>query len=329
MPAIITHHIFGTEVYFALTSCIGGDEDRRLAFYLGNIGPDSLLCFKMLPGNVPYRRLGSIMHGQCTTQLLRVFHDRCIEASSDPVDGSRDIETADQGILRAYALGFLCHYLLDAAVHPLVYAQEHAISKQGVAGLAPRQVGGAAHALIETEIDELLLTRRYGVTVKDFVPHRQILVCPDKTLSLISKRYAAIVREVYGLQIPDWLFQSSVHTYRVAQVFLDSGRVGSKDHPSYASLLGPQYPHILALTHEARLRMATTFSNDDHVPWEHPFLDGCVVDKSFDDLYKEAYAKAIETIPRFGQADFSLHDCLELTGRLNFRGQPEQPLSSQ
>ena len=354
MPAIITHHVFGSEVYAELAGVIGATDVQRLAFYLGNIGPDPLLCLKALPSSVPYRRLGSIMHAEKPEQLLAAMHDRFIgtpvpavsvtpiardsEPAAEPFPasvasaeraGGPSVPSAsaapatradEMGVLHAYALGFLCHYLLDSTVHPLVYAQEQAISRAGVAGLAPRQIAGAAHALIETELDEYLLTKKYGATVKEFIPHRELLKCPEKALIVISRGYAAVTREVYDLETPEFLFQTSVHMYRTAQLALDARRSGIWSQFNYLRILGGAYPHVRALSHEALMRLATMFANDDHVPWRHPFKEAETVSSSFDDLYEQARDKALALIPRYAQRRFTLDNCRALTGGINFRG---------
>ena len=48
-----------------------------------------------------------------------------------------------------YLLGFLCHYLLDSTVHPLVYANQYALCDAGIDGLS-REDGSEVHAVIES-----------------------------------------------------------------------------------------------------------------------------------------------------------------------------------
>lgn len=69
--------------------------------------------------------------------------------------------TAPSG--RAYALGFLGHYVLDSTMHPLVYFHEFQLCDAGEPGLS-RADGNEVHAVIESEYDEMVLTVKRGET---------------------------------------------------------------------------------------------------------------------------------------------------------------------
>ncbi len=306
MPAIIAHHLFGEEVYGKLVDHIGRGDDERAAFLLGNQGPDPLFSLKGLPSSVPYRNLGTIMHQSRADGLFAQM---------------RDVFFAADSASRAFALGFLCHYVLDSTVHPLVYAQQYALVDAGVEGLAREQTGGAVHALIETEFDEYLLTKQRGVTVREFVPHRETLRCPQRVLDRVSLRMSSVVAGAYGIEISRSVYASSVIAYRAAQVAIDSKRDGLRRYIDYARLVGSRYPHLLALTHVARTRMSTMFANDAHEPWPHPFEPDSVITESFDELYDAACVRACALIPVFVAPGFSVGECEELASGVNFRGQ--------
>ena len=55
MPAIITHDLFGKDVYGETFDTIGGSRDAAEAFLLGNQGPDPLFFVAPDPR---YRRVG-------------------------------------------------------------------------------------------------------------------------------------------------------------------------------------------------------------------------------------------------------------------------------
>ena len=338
MPSIVTHHLFGRQVYAELEAVIRGSDDQtsnsnacKDAFLLGNIGPDPLFCMKVLPRRTPFRTLGSIMHIRRPAQLLATFHEQFIECASNAERGGAagSAETAQgkaaqsdmPNALKAYALGFLCHYLLDSTVHPLVNAQKIAYCKAGGEGMSRSLVGGSVHALIETELDEYLLTKMLGVTVNEFVPHRETLPCAARELNVISEHFAKAASQAYGFPVPNWLFAESVRIYRLAQHSLDAKRDGVRSHFDYARVVGKHYLHVLALSHSARLRPETPFANDDHLPFPHPYEEGKVVDASFDELYDQAFRRALETIPQFARADFSPSDCAALANNTNFSGE--------
>ena len=310
MPAIVTHHLFASQVYDKLRIVIGVGEVERQAFLLGNIGPDPLFCMKLLPKKLPFRNLGTTMHRQDPARLLTAFHASFIKNTSGK----------HQGACKAFALGFLCHYLLDSTVHPLVNAQKCAYCAAGGNDLPIKLVGGSVHALIETELDEYLLTKTLGVSVKSFVASKEILICPDQELSVISRRFAKGATQAYEYRVPDWLYLSSVRAYRTAQHALDSKRNGLRSHIDYAQLVGKHYLHVQALSHNASLRSETPFANDDHLPFPHPYEEGKVVDDSFDDLYQRAFTRALDAVPRYVQTSFSAVDCAVLSDGINFSG---------
>ena len=311
MPAIVTHHLFGQEAYLSLAPVIGENDASRDAFLLGNQGPDPLLCLKALPSSVPYRGIGTLMHTYDPTALLLSMHRQFIEC---PALKGHQAQAA-------FALGFLCHYVLDSTVHPLVLAQQYALCDTGVAGLTRDHGGREIHALIETEFDEYLLTTRRGQTVGSFSPHREILACEGGALFGISAKLASAASGVYAQKVPAIAYASSVHLYRAAQKALDSKREGLRRHIDYARMAGSSYLHIQALTHTDRPLPNTPFTNSDRQAWPHPFEDGATESASFDDLYEESMRTVLEHVPRFARKRFGVDDCLALTGRRNFYGQ--------
>lgn len=82
------------------------------------------------------------------------------------------LEEHELPVGRAYALGFLCHYSLDRAMHPLVYCQQYAICDAGIDGLN-RSQENEVHAEIEREYDEMVLFSKLGRTFAPTVPSKR------------------------------------------------------------------------------------------------------------------------------------------------------------
>ena len=114
MPALITHDTFGRDVYDHRHSFIGGTRDEADAFLLGNQGPDPLFYSVLSPRLHAVHRLGNRMHNEKPSELLEAFKQSLFV-----------LKEGERGIGRAYALGFLCHYLLDSTMHPFVFFQEY------------------------------------------------------------------------------------------------------------------------------------------------------------------------------------------------------------
>ena len=109
MPAIITHDLFGKDVYGKTFDTIGGSRDAAEAFLLGNQGPDPLFFVAPDPR---YRRVGKL-----ASTLHRTRPAEFLVALKSAV---RELPAQERSVGRAYALGYVCHYLLDSTVHPPV-----------------------------------------------------------------------------------------------------------------------------------------------------------------------------------------------------------------
>lgn len=310
MPAILTHLLFGIDVHNELGHVIGASPEARDAFLLGNQGPDPLLSLKALPPSAGFRNIGTTMHTASPAKLLAAVHKRLVE--------SRAAREARE--LPAFALGFLCHYLLDSTAHPLVYAQQNAICEAGVEGLGAERAGRIVHALIEAEIDEYVLSVKRGVTVESFRPHREALPSSESELRAISSALGAATGDAYDLEMPAPAFALSVHLYRNAQHVIDERRNLPHLPQGLRRLIGDSYLHFEALTHSIAPNGPTMFANRDHAPWPHPFAPDAVMNASFDELYSQAFERALETLPEFARSDFSAEDCAALTSNVDFYG---------
>lgn len=311
MPAIMTHDFFGRDVYDACFKSIGFTADDRDAFLLGNQGPDPLLYIILDRKLRPYTHLSTMMHTRHPSTLLVSMKNSVSELSPE-----------DQAIGRAYAAGFLCHYLLDSTLHPFVYAEEYAYCDAGVEGL-DRSVGGYVHAEIERDLDEMVLYSKLHRTVATYKPYQEILRLDEVALSAISHMYVATILETYNKAIPEKLYQKAVHDFRRIQHLLYSQR-GQK-----AQLLGnieelftkKPYSIDVALSHRPRASETSEFDNRDHKAWRNPFTKQISHD-SFVDLYDEAYSRACDDIDKYLSDGFDETAAEGLTGGLNFSGEP-------
>lgn len=303
MPGIVTHYMFGIDVHESLAETIGEASADFDAFLLGNQGPDPFFYLMATPWERELRRIGQTMHRRKVPELLSSLHDRL-----------------EDGPCKAYALGFLCHYLLDSTVHPLVYAQQHAICAAGVEGLSGEWAQRVVHATIETEIDECILTSRLDATAATLPPHKTMLLCNDMTLEEVSRGYSKVLWETYGLSAPESVFSTAVNLYRLAQQALDSKSNGLRRRFDYLDWAGMPSKYALALSLRSEPRSYTPFANDDHASWENPYADGLSVSESFDELYACAFTRAIERLPVYADPSFDLDSCRELVGNVNFLG---------
>ena len=194
MPAIITHDLFGKDVYGKTFDTIGGSRDAAEAFLLGNQGPDPLFFVAPDPR---YRRVGKL-----ASTLHRTRPAEFLVALKSAV---RELPAQERSVGRAYALGYVCHYLLDSTVHPLVISQVNALCAAGVEGLAAEDAH-EVHAVIETELDELVLTAKRGETVATYHPATSVLRGRDSMLDTVGRLYATAIDDAFGLTMPKGMF---------------------------------------------------------------------------------------------------------------------------
>lgn len=113
MPALYTHYTCGLLNYRSmkegyLKDCI---RQAQHAYSIGLAGPD-IFFYNFLDSIFMDRTAGSILHVERTGAFLQALFEQ--------------IETfkgKDRTIATAYVAGFVGHYELDCACHPIVYAQ--------------------------------------------------------------------------------------------------------------------------------------------------------------------------------------------------------------
>lgn len=329
MPAIITHDTFGREVYGDLYEFIGGTRDEADAFLLGNQGPDPLFYSVVNLRLVPAHHLGSIMHAQKPSELLVAFHRAMLTlpGGSKGTSTSGSVGAASPGnaptdyaVGRAYVMGFLCHYLLDSTAHPFIYSQQYAFCDAGVEGLT-RKNGSDVHALIESELDELVLTTHRDETIATFNPSKVILKASAHVLDAISSLYVPVAREVYDLIIPADTFKASVRAFRTVQgLFYSPSGLKHNVLGRVETLVRP-YSFYRAMSHRNRKLTQSAFDNHEHRRWEDPYTH-TISTSSFEDLFGKAKKRAETALIALDAPTFDIEVARLITRDLNFSGEP-------
>lgn len=311
MPAILTHDFFGKDACEGVSPALPlVTLDEREAFLLGNQGPDPLFYLVADPLVPASNRLGSLMHHARPARLLSSLRDALTMLGHDELP-----------VGRAYAAGFLCHYLLDSSVHPLVYAEQYAICDAGVEGL-DRSDAGVVHAEIERDLDEMVLYTKTGLTVETYRPYREVLRASDDTLGTIDKLFFYMNLWTYSRTLELDCYTQAVRSFRLVQHLFYSPRQGK------SAVLAPiertfgrrRYSLYCAMAHRSRAASTSDFDNREGRPWQNPF-DGRVRDEGFWDLYQAALARVPGAVGEFLSLGFDEPRAEALTGNLNFSGQ--------
>ena len=311
MPAILTHDFFGKDVYAAHSHVIGKTIDERDAFLLGNQGPDPLFYSILSPSLKEFFGIGGTMHHETPTKLLLALKESLDVLSDD-----------ERPVGRAYALGFLCHYSLDRAMHPLVYCQQYAICDAGIEGL-DRSQGNEVHAEIEREYDEMVLFSKLGRTIRTYRPYEEVLHASEETLQTIGKMYAFTLMKTYRVFAPVDLFVSAVHDFRRAQrlFYSPAGNMQSMLNTVETRILNREFSFYKSMSHRDNATRVSDFDNRMRRPWENPFTHETQTE-SFWDIFDGTKATAYEAIAAFDAETFDEAAAKELTRGLNFSGEP-------
>ena len=307
MPAIITHDLFGEAVYEGDAYFIGIDPEQRFAFLLGNQGPDPLFYARANPSISEFALLGSIMHSRDTDKILMAFHDALDTLTPD-----------EKPVGRAYLLGFLCHYLLDSTVHPLVYANQYALCDAGVEGLT-RKNGNEIHAVIESEFDEVMLFKRTVKTVATFKPYKEILQANDETLTIIGKLYSYMAVMVFQRSMQIDVFRKSVKAFRLVQNVFYSRTGMKRSLLARVEELARPYSFYRSMSHRALEATECEFDNHEGNVWVNPFTKQEST-ASLDQLFDQAKARVGAAFALFDTDEFTSEAAHVITGGLNFSG---------
>lgn len=315
MPAILTHDLFGRDVFDDASDVLGlTTDDEKDAFLLGNQGPDPLFYLVIDPLMRKWSPLGNAMHDARPALLML--------AMREAVAG---LEGRERALARAYVAGFVCHWLLDSTVHPFVYAWQHGICSAGVPGLDER-AGSRVHAEIERDLDEMVLFTITGQTVRSYRPHARTLSASREVLAAVDKVYFYISLWAYNRAIDPRTFSTAVREFRLVQHVFDSPS-GRK-----RALLGmleracgrTPFSLVCAMSHRDRAELTSDFDNRAHRAWEHPFTHERS-EKGFWDLWGDARSRVPSALRAFFSMGLDLADAREFTGDVNFEGAVSAP----
>ena len=309
MPAIITHDQFALRALQLPAASFVQTGQQRDAFQLGSQGPDPLFYLAVHPTLHARCKLGGRMHAQEPAALIEAM-----AASVDAApEGQRDVALA-------YAAGFVCHYLLDRTAHPFIYAQQYAFCDAGVPGLT-RANGSEVHATIESELDELVLYTRTGLTIASYEPQHEILQLDDAALGIVSRQVAFAVQRAFGTAVVPTLFATAVRCFRFVQGVFHSPSGRKREALGRVEELVRPYSFVRAMSHRPLPLAESAFDNHEHGAWTCPFT-GARHTESFEDLFGLAQQQAARWLPQLAAGGLTAEAAHELTCDLNFSGAP-------
>lgn len=307
MPAVTTHRLFGEESIERLPQGIVQGDEERMAFILGNQGPDPFFFRARTPRLKDCMTLGSVMHRSRISKQFTAYRD-----------GVAHLQKADSGLGRAFALGVLSHYALDRNAHPFVYEQEFGICD---ADESLRAAKGKVHAVIESDLDVLMLQlKRNGATTAEYPPAGE-LVTSERINRVAGALMSFAAYSVYGINVPAAEFGGAVADMQfVYRMIEPAGSPRTKALASVEDLLG-NHSLLESLAHRVTTEQPARTGNMGHLAWKDPFT-GQESNESFPEVFDRALEDYAQLAARFIEGE----NMAQVTGHKNYSGRvlPEQ-----
>ena len=300
MPAIITHHLFGEDASRSLPDDITLDAEELLAFLLGNQGADPLyFCFTATPVSIQTcHRLAAALH-----------RDHVVEALIAARDAVAFLPRDDQGIGRAFSLGFAAHYLLDSEAHAFILAQENAIceAEPSLTDSHPQ-----VHALIESELDSWMLWSTRKQTIDDAPAHAD-LTRTKRVSRVAGTILSQVAGQVFDTNLVPDRYEGCLRDYELVYQAIDPTGNPRGRMIVGAERLGQRHSLLDALSHSNEPSDGCAAANLSCHPWTDP-LTGEEHTTSFADVFYDT----LEAWPAFAQT--YLHGNKEQLSDLLHRG---------
>lgn len=301
MPALITHHLFGEESIDRLPQGVITSDEERIAFILGNQGPDPFFFHILTPRISDCTLLAQVMH---RSRMSRQFS--CLR------DGVSHLQPRDANLGRAFALGMLSHYVLDRNAHPFVYEQQF-----GIVDSAPEleASGSQVHAVLESDLDVLMLQlKRDGATVEDYPPAGEI-VTTDRINRVAGVLMSYVAGRVYGIDIPAGEYGAAVaNMQRLYRAIEPAGSVKTRAISLVEGLVH-DYSLLDGLAHRVTTELPERTGNLGYLTWKNPFTDE-VSNESFPEVFDRALVDYECTVARFIETG----DMDAVTSHVNYSG---------
>lgn len=301
MPALITHHLFGEESIDRLPQGVITSDEERIAFILGNQGPDPFFFHMLTPRISDCMSLAQVMH---RSRMSRQFS--CLR------DGVSHLQPRDANLGRAFALGLLSHYVLDRNAHPFVYEQQFGIVESDPELEAS---GSQVHAVLESDLDVLMLQlKRDGATVEDYPPAGEI-VTTDRINRVAGVLMSYVAGRVYGIDIPAGEYGGAVADMQLLYRTIEPA--GSAKTRAIALLEGLVHDYSLldGLAHRVTTELPERTGNLGYLTWKNPFTDE-VSNESFPEVFDRALVDYECTVARFIETG----DMDAVTSHVNYSG---------
>lgn len=256
MPCFYSHYSMSEAAEAAAPEYVRGLIKRNAPYYhLGAQGPDPFLFFIVRPPYKKYMRLGSLLQGEKAGAALSTLLRLC----------------AGDDRLRAYYLGYLCHYALDCAAHPYIMSR----------------ICDMCHTRYETQINTALLMY-HGVDPLKYHPASAVEITREQA-KILDPVWDEVLREVCGTARKGVFGDAVVAIKRSFSLIRDVRHVKRTIARPVEKLAGvPNY--FTGWLFDGRLYGDIDYLNLKKTPWKPVWESGPPHTESFPQLFDAAVA---------------------------------------
>lgn len=265
MPDCLTHVFFAEAVKKGIEADFNFNMDY---FILGSQGPDPFFYYNYYPwkNTEGIDKFGSLIHRHETKKFLDNLLSEAKTGSSE---------------LRSFALGFLCHYILDTEAHPYIYYVTGIFEKE-------KKYRGN-HLKLERGIDSIFIKNK-GKTPRFYRvnKHFNLHYLTDQFKQSLDK----VIYDTYNVEHMGKIYAHSYLDFKSNFNVLVYDPLGIKkviysvvDVFTSGSMLYKNLTHNINTDKHDYLNMK-------HAEWKHP-VTGDVSTESFMDIYEKAIPKAV------------------------------------
>ena len=301
MPALITHHLFGEESIDRLPQGVITSDEERIAFILGNQGPDPFFlshsdtaCFRLHAAGAGH---ASVAH----VSPVRVPARRRVASAA-----------ARRQLGSCLCAGPAVSLRARPQRPSFVYEQQFGIVESDS---ELENSSSQVHAVIESDLDVLMLQlKRDGATVDDYLPAGEI-VTTDRINRVAGVLMSYVAGRVYGIDIPAGEYGAAVANMQRLYRAIEPAGSAKTRAISLVEGLVHDYSLLDGLAHRVTTELPERTGNLGHLTWKNPFTDE-VSNESFPEVFDRALVDYECTVARFIETG----DMDAVTGHINYSG---------
>ena len=278
MPATIVHSYFANDVYDILPKSIKSKVSTSRLKMFGQ-STDSLMFYNLF----------SLLPGKNIRKFSDFFHrNKSQEFFINLINYIKDNNLSNDDDVSSLLVGLICHYELDAAIHPYVFYKTGCFDKKNRASYKYNNV----HAFMETFLDNDMVRRRENTNPYKFKIGK---FCFDtkRFSSDLNNTLSYTFNKTFGIKDMDKIYYKSLKQMKNALVIFRRDPYGLKKffYKLADTFTSRKTFRFEAISYYYPLNDRHNFLNEEHKTWRHP----CIYKNTSKDSFLDLYLKALKS----------------------------------